>query len=105
MIYLLTISMLSTDPLPPTHLQVVATTTTSVKIEWQYESSDSFCLKWNIKYTEDAVPLTTNVDQLKVTITSLAPGQTYAINVLCVTIDDLVGQKAAQVEATASKYI
>ncbi|KAI0235806.1 Fibronectin [Lamellibrachia satsuma] len=92
-----------TYPLPPTDLTVSATTTSSLKIQWRYDSSTSFCMKWKIKYTDrgngisEIITNSTNVTDL--IIDNLYPGMTYTVDVSSVTTDD-VASETAQVEAT-----
>ena len=97
------------DPLPPTNLTVSAITTSSLKIQWRYDSSTSFCVKWKIKYTDkgneisEIITNSTNVTDL--TFDHLYPGMTYTIDVFGVTINEVVGETPAQVEETVSKYV
>ena len=100
---------LSPDPLSPTALRISETTTTSVKIQWQYDSSKSFCVQWKVQYTEIDKPITKeiNIDSASArnaVIDSLSPGLTYAINVFAITTNHVVSQTSAKVEATVSTY-
>ncbi|KAI0229774.1 hypothetical protein LSAT2_019802 [Lamellibrachia satsuma] len=97
--------VVETDPLPPTGLTVSATTTSSVKISWQYDISNSFCEKWKVKYTKTGTNIvnetTVNGANVhEVTISNLGPGLTYAVSVFALTTDGVVSQTAAQLEAT-----
>ena len=99
----------SPDPLPPTALMVSATTTTSVKVQWKYDSSKSLCVKWKVNYTEINKNNTKeiNIDSASARdaiIDSLSPGLTYALSVFAVTTNDVASQTSAEMEATVSTY-
>ena len=97
------------DPLPPIGLRVMNSTTNSVTIQWTHDATKSFCLKWNVTYTEknktDVKAFTTNsVNEKELTLEHLAPGLTYIIRVFGVTTNDVVSRMATTLEATVSKY-
>ena len=66
-------------------------------------------MKWKIKYTDrgngisEIITNSSNVTDL--TIDHLYPGMTYTIDVFGVTINEVVGEISAQMEATVSKYV
>ena len=96
------------DPLPPTGLRVADSTTNSVTIQWTHDATKSFCLKWNVTYTEknktDVKAFTTNsANEKELTLGRLAPGLTYIIRVFGVTTNDVVSRMATTLEATVSK--
>ena len=100
---------LSSDPLPPTGLTVSPTTTTSVKVQWQYDSTKSFCVKWKVKYTVKDMNnfeevFTTAATDLEKTIDNLTPGKTYTIQVFGVTTNDVVSKTDVHDDLTLSKY-
>ena len=97
------------DPLPPTGLRVTDSTSNSMTIQWTHDATKSFCLKWNVTYTEkkktDVKAFTTNsVNENELTLGRLAPGLTYIIRVFGVTTKDVVSRMPTQLEATVSKY-
>ena len=100
---------LSSDPLPPTGLTVSPTTTTSVKVQWQYESTKSFCVKWKVKYTVKGTNnfqevFTSGATDLEKTIDNLTPGKTYTIKVFGVTTNGVVSKTDVHDDLTLSKY-
>ena len=100
---------LSSDPLPPTGLTVSPTTTTSVKVQWQYDNTNSFCVKWKVKYTVKDMNnfeevFTTAATDLEKTIENLTPGKTYTIQVFGVTTNGVVSKTDVHKDVILSKY-
>ena len=98
--------------MPPKHLMVQKhlTTTTSVTVAWQHDSSKSHIEKWRVTYTLKDMPVGTSIDTtsasvLRKTIGGLTAGQNYTISVSGVTRGGIVSHNSAQVEITVSKCV
>ena len=94
--------MILSDPEPPLALQVTSTTTTSVKMQWEYDNSQSAIKRWRFLYSEKDKEefdelITDDVAQREVTIDNLIPGQTYAIRLFAVSLDDIASLEPAEV--------
>lgn len=103
----------SSDPLPPSEviIETAATTTTSVKVNWVYESDESYITQWRLEYTVKGIEAwaeaTTTSDEttLSYFVNGLMSGQTYVMRVFGITVTNLDSQTASQADATVSKYI
>ena len=101
--------MILLDPEPPSALQVTSTTTTNVKMQWEYDNSQSAIKRWRLLYSEKDKEefdelITDDVAQREVTIENLIPGQTYAIRLFAVSLDDIASLEPAEVTVTLSTY-
>jgi len=97
------------DPEPPSGLQVTSTTTTNVKMQWEYDNSQSAIKRWRLLYSEKDKEefdelITDDVAQREVTIDNLIPGQTYAIRLFAVSLGDIASLEPAEVTVTLSTY-
>ena len=109
MLHTYRVVLFSSDPLPPTGLTVSPTTTTSVKVQWQYDSTKSFCVKWKVKYTVKDMNnfqevFTSVATDLEKTIDNLTPGKTYTIQVFGVTTNGVVSKTDVHDDVTLCKY-
>ena len=99
--------MTLSDPEPPLSLRVTSTTTTTVKMRWEYDNSQSAIKMWRVLYSENDKEefdelITDDVAQREVTIDGLIPGQTYAIRLFAVTSGDIASLEPAEVTVTLS---
>ena len=84
-------------------------TTTTVKMQWEYDTSQSPIKMWRVLYWEinqeefDEL-ITAVVAQREVTIDSLIPGQRCAVKLFAVTSGDNASLKPAEVAVTLSTY-
>ncbi|KAK2181825.1 hypothetical protein NP493_380g01008 [Ridgeia piscesae] len=95
-----------TYPLPPTELRESASTTTSVTVQWAYDATASFVVKWQVTYTaigSDDVSgfIIEKASTREVNVSSLTPGQTYVVSVFAVTGGNVRSETAAHVNVTA----
>ena len=93
------------DPLPPTELRERASTTTSVTVQWVYDATASFVVKWQVTYTavgSDDVSdiITEKASAREVNVSSLMPGQTYVVSVFAVAGANVRSETAAHVNVT-----
>ena len=98
------------DPLPPTELRESASTTTSVTVQWAYDATASFVVKWQVTYTaigSDDVSgfIIEKASTREVNVSSLTPGQTYVVSVFAVTGGNVRSETAAHVNVTAGTNV
>ena len=98
------------DPLPPSELRESASTTTSVTLQWVYDATASFVVKWQVIYTaigSDDVSdfVTERASAREVNVSSLTPGQTYVVSLFAVTGGNVRSEMAAHVNVTAGENV
>ena len=83
-------------------------TTYSLKLDWTFDNSTSIHTNWMVKYTDRGQGETSEIEtnstnETDTVIDNLYSGATYTVNVFGVTLNDVLGDRSTEVEATISK--